>query len=72
VNFEDFIKKLESDNPTLFAAQSIKVTIISFRTQLKRAYNEGFEQGKQFKKDLDSFNKKSEFGDIFGDIFKKK
>lgn len=72
MSFEDFIKELEKENKTIFSAHTIKISVISFRAQLKRAYNHGLDQGKQFEKDLKSFDKKDGFGDIFGDLFKKK
>lgn len=76
MSFEDFILSLENQNPKIMRAERITITLVSFKAQLKRAFdageNLGYEKAIKFKDNLNCFDKNKPFDDLFGGIFGKK
>ena len=71
VSFEKYISEVKSNNKKLFAAEKIQITPKSLENLLEKSFNAGFiycENLKNQTKDSGG----TDFGNIFGDIFKKK
>lgn len=52
MTFEVFLEEMERANPKLFRAERISITVVSFKAQLRRAFDCGSKHSDSFHKDL--------------------
>jgi hypothetical protein len=71
--FDDYWKRLEDSTPTMKTAGNMRITVSSFKDQMRKAFAAGQESMRDVKSAADAFGKvgrpENPFGDLFGGIF---